>query len=115
MPDNPITLIEKTVINQQLIEAVMENDKHRVQFCLEKGADPKYTEDKALFTPLHIAVIFNARDVVELLVMAGGDLKAETDEEQATPLDLARQRKNTELIALFSKYEAMNALHKTHN
>lgn len=72
-----------------LIEAVMRNDVNAARQSLESGADVNGCEDDVNLTPLHVAATNRAVECVELLLLAGANPIAETDEGE-TPLDCAK-------------------------
>jgi ankyrin repeat protein len=56
-------------------------------------------------TPLHIAVASGHRDIVELLVTRGADVNVK-DRMGQTPLDMAKQKRQTEIIDLLLAHGA---------
>jgi len=90
-----------TELNEKLLDAVQANCFQSVKQLLELGANPNYSEDDAQLTSLHIAVTFESVDVIPLLITAGADIHAETD-EGIMPIQLlpALQRKNITLFLL---------------
>lgn len=86
----------------KLHKAVAENNVWQVRALLEKRVNPNLVEDEALITPLHIAAQNNAIDIATLLILAGANINAETEEGE-TPLNIAHNYHYEELIALFKK------------
>ncbi len=93
--------------DQDLIDAVLNNDVSRVQRLLEEGADPNQTDDDASVTPLHYAAQYNTLEIAKLLIAAGADLLAETDDEQ-TPMQIAKLYGHVEMVELFSNAYFLN-------
>jgi ankyrin repeat protein len=65
---------------------------------LEAGADPNARQHGG-FTPLHEAVLNRNRELVQLLLQHGADAKL-ANEKDVTPIDLARERSDAELLAM---------------
>lgn len=55
------------------------------------------------FTPLHMAVVFDNPKVAEILLKNGADVWAR-DSKGSTPLYLAFERQNLEMMVLFFQY-----------
>ena len=89
---------DQTCIQQQLIDAIIANDPIAVKFCLEHGAKPSYCEDIAALSPIHYAAIYRSNSVIELLIMAGADISALTEDARETALDIARRQNNPIMI-----------------
>ena len=49
------------------------------------------------YTPLHVAVAFDASEAAEMLLKQGADVNARTDDDQ-TPLSMAKMKENKENI-----------------
>ncbi|XP_050314780.1 ARF GTPase-activating protein Git [Anthonomus grandis grandis] len=73
---------------------------------LALGADPNYFHDEKGSTPLHVAVNFDQKLQVELLLVYGADPTC-PDNQGRTPLDYARQSNNKEVMSrlIESQYE----------
>jgi ankyrin repeat protein len=87
-------------ILSKLISAIMKNDVHKVSHYLKNGVDPDGYEDKARIRPLHFSVAYGAYDSAKLLIEAGADPLAES--EEGTPLDLAHEQDDKQMLLLFS-------------
>ena len=92
----------------ELFEAVSKNDVFKVMKLLEEGVDPNQLDIDQHYTALHHAVQNNAPDVVLLLVTAGADLNAKT-EENLTVFDLARQARDQKMLHLLIRLFYMKA------
>ncbi|OGT98169.1 MAG: hypothetical protein A2298_02340 [Gammaproteobacteria bacterium RIFOXYB2_FULL_38_6] len=86
-----------------LIEAIISKDLNRVKYLLEAGTDPNYADDVANITPLHYAVSNNFPEAIPLLIIAGADLYAQTDDGE-TPLDTAKGLPRNICIPTLEKY-----------
>jgi ankyrin repeat protein len=85
-----------------LINAIINDDLLQVKQLLEKGAEANISDDDANVTPLHYAVLHNKVSIAELLITAGANLNARSNEDQ-TPLELAQELGHKEMIALLKK------------
>src|SRR3990167_928675 len=99
-------------INRTLLDAVIDNQSHTVRRLLEQGADPNFFEDEAKIRPLHFAALYNAPDVVPLLIMAGADLYATTECED-TPLTIAERHNHPEVAPILQRFYAVKLNHET--
>ena len=72
--------MQDKALNAALLEAVIQNEPVEVRNLLELGADPNCHEDDALLRPLHLAALYNSPDVIGLLIAAGANLHALTDD-----------------------------------
>ncbi|XP_032056185.1 ankyrin repeat and SOCS box protein 6 [Aythya fuligula] len=61
------------------------------EILLEFGADLSFEDPVTYYTPLHIAVLRNQPDVVELLVRHGADINRRDRIHESSPLDLASE------------------------
>lgn len=88
-----------------LIDAVMESNVDKVKEFLEEGSDPNFYEDMVRVRPIHFAAQrqgTDALEVMKLLIAAGADPKAETD-DGVTAIDLAISLKNDAMIKFLLK------------
>jgi ankyrin repeat protein len=85
-----------------LLDAVRKNNTKKVTKFLEEGADPNFVEDSDNLTPLHFAVVYNAKNVIPLLIEAGANLNAK-NYDGLTPLEIALELKNEEMVDLLSQ------------
>jgi ankyrin repeat protein len=89
-----------------LFEAVLENNVVKVMGLLERGVDPNQLDLDQHYNALHYAVQSNAIDVVMLLVTAGADMEAIT-EDNLTVFDIAREYQDKEMMRLLLKLSHM--------
>ncbi len=82
-----------------LIDAVKKNKPVVTRRLLEQGANPNMAEDWGKVTPLHFAVVYNAKKVIPVLINAGADVKAK-DFDGLTPRDCAVAIGNEEIVSL---------------
>ncbi|NXC04888.1 ASB6 protein, partial [Orthonyx spaldingii] len=61
------------------------------EILLEFGADLSFEDPVTYYTPLHIAVLHNQPDMVELLVQRGADINRRDRIHESSPLDLASE------------------------
>nr|XP_009488683.1 PREDICTED: ankyrin repeat and SOCS box protein 6 isoform X2 [Pelecanus crispus] len=61
------------------------------EILLEFGADLSFEDPVTYYTPLHIAVLRNQPDMVELLVRHGADINRRDRIHESSPLDLASE------------------------
>lgn len=87
------------------IDAIRDSHTERVAVYLLAGTDPNFTEDDDLITPLHHAAQFDNVDIVELLILSGGDIFAESRYELLTPIEVACMNDNWHVAALLAHYQ----------
>jgi ankyrin repeat protein len=85
-----------------LIAAIMANNGPALQQILLDGVDPNGYEDEAMVTPLHFAAQYNAQACAEVLLFAGADVTAET-QDGLTPIDVALLHEYEEMAELLSR------------
>ena len=85
---------------EALINAIIENDPVEVRKLLERGVDPNQCLDDDKITPLHFAAQYNSMKVVPYLLAAGANVYGMTPEDFATPQDIAKLHKHTEMAKL---------------
>jgi ankyrin repeat protein len=84
-----------------------------VRFLLSKGADPKKADNSGM-TPLHAAIAVNDLVSAKLLLDRGADANAQANVPQpSTPLMLAGQNGNAELIKLLLAKSASVNFHSS--
>uniref|UniRef100_A0A8D0H2S9 Ankyrin repeat and SOCS box containing 6 n=1 Tax=Sphenodon punctatus TaxID=8508 RepID=A0A8D0H2S9_SPHPU len=64
---------------------------HAAEILLQHGADLTFEDPVTYYTALHIAVLRNQPDVVELLVRRGADINRRDRIHESSPLDLASE------------------------
>uniref|UniRef100_H3AKE6 Ankyrin repeat and SOCS box containing 6 n=1 Tax=Latimeria chalumnae TaxID=7897 RepID=H3AKE6_LATCH len=64
---------------------------HAAEVLLQNGADLNFEDPVTYYTALHIAVLRNQPDVVELLVKHGADINKRDRIHESSPLDLASE------------------------
>jgi len=98
----------------QLIEAVIANNKQETLTLLNKGINPNAAVDRAQITPLHFAAQMNALDVIPALINAGAKIDAADYDEESTPLEVAKMNGNYEAVNLmlsFTNHKGMRTFH----
>ncbi|MDF1655727.1 MAG: ankyrin repeat domain-containing protein [Coxiellaceae bacterium] len=79
-------------MNEALVKAVINNQADEAQALIAQGANPNYcAESSENFTPLQLAALYNAAQVIPVLVQAGANIEALTAENGITALDIAEQ------------------------
>lgn len=91
-----------------LIDAIINNDIQQVRHLLEKNANPNQSDDSAEISPLHYAVLHNRIAIAELLITAGAKVNARSADSDQTPLELAQELNQLEMIALLKKLATLN-------
>jgi uncharacterized protein len=89
---------------EHLIEATIRNDVKEVYKLLKAGVNPNDYEDEAELRPIHFAALYNALDVVSLLVGAGADIHVENLAGE-TALNIAQQHNHKEMAFLLMSIE----------
>ena len=80
---------------------VVQDNTNVIEFLISKGGDVN-AKNKNGFTPIHFAASDNKNvGIVEFLVAKGADATAKTSANK-TPLDLAKTKKNTEVVDYLS-------------
>lgn len=88
-----------------LIDAIRSCQLEQVAAYLLAGADPNTVEDDECVTPLHHAAQFDCTDIVELLIIAGANIFAETRFELLTPIEVACMNENWHVAAMLAHYQ----------
>lgn len=91
--------ITLTALDEQLLDAVIENDASAVMQLLECGANPNCFEDRCQIRPLHFACVYNAVDVVYPLIKGGAKINMSTA-DGCLPVDIAIQLKHDRIVEL---------------
>lgn len=98
-------------INNDLIEAVDENDIQKVQGLLKDGADPNFKDEYGLI-PLSISYFseesnnFTYNEVIKVLLEEGANPNLAVNDNNDTALSFAVLRENVELIKVLLAYGA---------
>jgi ankyrin repeat protein len=90
-PDKHITDQQRAIVNRNLTEAVINDDRPMIELCLQKGADIN-TRNNGWYdrTPLMTAVAYRRTGQVEYLLAKKPDLFA-TDSQGSSAFDIAEQ------------------------
>jgi ankyrin repeat protein len=75
----------------RMIDAIQAGDERTVKQCLMSGVDPNGVEDEAHVTPLHFAVFYERRTIVQLLLFWGANPHARDRLLNETPMELQEQ------------------------
>ena len=84
--------------------AARERDLQGIQSCLNVGWDVNAKDLSYGRTALHWAVDYGKVDAIAALIKAGADVNAK-DKGGKTSLDVATEKKHTDVIQLLSKHE----------
>lgn len=87
------------------IDAIRDGHAEQVAAYLIAGVDPNFTEDNDLITPLHHAAQHDNVDIIEMLIVAGADIFAESRYEMLTPIEVACMNENWHVAALLAHYQ----------
>lgn len=82
-----------------LCSAIYYSNNDVALLLLELGADPNFS-NLSKWTPLHFACVKGLVDVAQVLIAKGASQDA-VNSEGKTPLDIAVERQNREIVALF--------------
>lgn len=99
-------------LNKALLDAVIGDHLQTAKDLLEQGADPNFFEDEAQIRPLHFAALYNAPEVIPLLVVAGADMLA-TTEHNDTPLMIAERHDHPEVVTALKRFYGVTTNHDT--
>lgn len=94
----------------QLRKAIISDDSEKVSALLEAGLNPNSYEDANQFTPLHIAALYGASKSIPVLLGAGADLHARTDDG----ISVFDMTDNEEILILFSSFIQTTAEETVH-
>jgi ankyrin repeat protein len=90
-----------------LIQAILDNDLHKLTALLLEGLNPNAAEDQGSFTPLHYAASEGLFEAAFLLLTAGAK-SLQKNACGVTPLDIARLYKHSRLVQLFLRFNSHN-------
>jgi len=88
--------------NSMLLSSAKVGNLDYVKLAIAQGADIN-TRDENGGTPLHWAVYYNHKDIVEFLLMQGANPFA-VDNQGVNPIDVAKMNNKKEILAIFEKY-----------
>lgn len=85
------------------LEACKAGDTLIVKQMISQGVNIN-TTDQFGYTGLHLAVTFNEPEVVSVLLKKGANYTIKDRKLLKTPLEMAEEKNNSELIAVFNAY-----------
>ncbi|MFC1763443.1 ankyrin repeat domain-containing protein [Planctomycetota bacterium] len=85
--------------------ALMKGHMEIAELLIQNGANVNFQDPVGGWTPLLLASISGKKEIVELLLANGAELNAKIT-AGSTSLDLASQRKHTEIVELLKKHGA---------
>lgn len=88
---------------EQLIVAVIDNNINRIKILLQKGVDPNGYLDEAKLRPLHFAAQNNSFEAAKLLITAGADINACTDDQERV-IDIAKLHKHDKFVDFLLRF-----------
>lgn len=101
--------------NKELLDAVRENNLHKVQELHKMGADVNYEREGSGSTPLYFAVINNFLDIADFLLRNGADINHHFERGE-TVLHIIAEEENIDMLQLFLKHHPkINAKDKFRN
>lgn len=86
-----------------LIQAIIDNNRSEVDYYLSSEVDLNYAHPEMMTTPLIEAIRLEYYELAELLLDKGANPRFESQLGES-PLTLARQKQNKELINLLKKF-----------
>jgi len=81
----------------RFMQAIRKQDIETVKKMLEQGVDANGYEDRAKFTPLHVAATYGVTEIIPLLINAGANVDNETD-DHLKPADFAKNEQTFYLL-----------------
>lgn len=84
--------------------AVQRGDLALVNYHISQGIDVDFQHMEAFSTLLLESITFNQLDIAELLLESGADPAKAEGYSGLTPLKLAKQKKNKDMVLLLKKY-----------
>lgn len=85
---------------KEMLVAAQEGDLPLVKYHIENGINPNYQHPELLTTPLIESISFQQFEVVEYLLNNGADPELKAGFSLDSPLRVARQQKNKEILQL---------------
>ncbi|MEQ9468992.1 MAG: hypothetical protein RLN88_16405 [Ekhidna sp.] len=86
------------------IQAIIDNNRQEVEYYLSSEVDLNYAHPEMMTTPLIEAVRFDYFELVVLLLEKGASPTFQSQLGES-PLKLAKQNQNNELIKLLKKFK----------
>lgn len=101
----PSRFNQDELLEQALIYAVVNTRIESIIYLLDRGADINAMPSGFHFhgTPLHWAAAGESLDMVELLVRREADMYAKAPKDMATPIDIAKSRRQEEIVRLLMR------------
>ncbi|GEQ86282.1 hypothetical protein ULMS_17900 [Patiriisocius marinistellae] len=87
-----------------MFKAIQDNDIELVKMYLRLGMDPNYQHPEVMALPISESIRYNNIAIIELLLANGADLSIIEMESGVTPLKLAENRNNKDIIALINQF-----------
>ena len=89
---------------KDMLSAVQEGDLELVKYHLERGVNPNYQHPEFLTTPLIESISFEQYEIAEYLLEKGADPCLKAGFSLDSPLAVAKQTKNKDLIKLIKSH-----------
>jgi hypothetical protein len=106
-----VILVSSPVFSENIHEAAKKGDVDRIQKILDENPGSLDIPDRSGFTPLHWAVIFGKKDMIEFLIGKGADIKGRNTALRGwTPLQSALFAYNNDASDILVAHGAINEL-----
>jgi hypothetical protein len=106
-----VIIVVPLAFSNDIHEAAKKGDLEMIQKILDKNPELLDTPDKSGFTPLHWAVIFGKKDMIEYLIGKGADIKGHNKALRGwTPLQAALFAYNNNVADLLVSHGALEEL-----
>ncbi len=106
-----VFIVVPSVISDEIHDAAKKGDLEKIQKILDKNPELLDTPDKSGFTPLHWAVIYGKKDMIEYLIGRGADIKGHREALRGwTPLQAALFAYNNDVADLLVIHGALDDL-----
>ncbi|MGD8539919.1 MAG: ankyrin repeat domain-containing protein [Candidatus Aminicenantes bacterium] len=106
-----VFIVVPSVISDEIHDAAKKGDLEKIQKILRENPELLDTPDKSGFTPLHWAVIYGKKDMIEYLIGRGADIKGHREALRGwTPLQAALFAYNNDVADLLVTHGALNDL-----
>ena len=86
----------------KLLISIKNNDIAKVKALLDQGVNPNSYEDKSKLTPLHVASIYGAIEIIELLISNDASIFNTTD-DGCLPIYFSKKKKTFNALMKFTK------------